>query len=196
MGIEYELKYRADRQTLDAIGAGFDAPATVYQMESTYYDTPDRALSQRHITLRRRLENSVCVCTLKAPAEQGRLEFEVNACAITDAIPALCKLSGLPELPGLLENGVVPVCGARFTRRAWVVTCQDSVLEIALDQGVLTGGSREQSLCEVEVELKSGNPESAKAYAQRLALAYGLEPETQSKFKRAFLLSREVDHGF
>lgn len=195
MAIEYELKYRADNAVLDAINASRIEAPTVYRMHTTYYDTANHALSQRHITLRKRMENETAVCTLKAPAKQGRKEFEVECDSIQDAIPVLCKLSGLLELPVLLAGGVVPVCGARFTRLARTVLWGGATLELALDRGMLTGGGREAPLCEVEVELKEGTPETAAAFARELERSFGLEPENRSKFKRAYALSREDEHG-
>ena len=62
-------------------------------------------------------------------------------------------------------------------------------MELALDQGILTGGGIDLPFCEVEVELKAGSREAATLYAQLLAARYGLEPEHQSKFKRATLLA-------
>lgn len=192
MSVEYELKFRATEAALAAIDAASSAAPTLYQMETTYYDTPDRALSARHITLRRRLENEISVCTLKAPAKEGRLEFELNCADIQTAIPELCKLSAIPELSALLAKGVEPVCGARFTRQARTVTFLGSTLEVALDRGVLIGGGKEQPLCEAEVELKEGDPHHANLYAVQLAATYGLKPETDSKFKRAYRLSQEA----
>ena len=191
MAIEFELKYRATEEALSAMDAAFPEAPTTYRMETTYYDTPDRALSARHITLRRRMENEESICALKAPADLGRAEFEIPCDAIEAAIPELCKLSGIPELPALLEKGVEPVCGAKFTRIARTVTVQGTTLEVALDQGVLLGGGKSQPLCEAEVELKSGDPQLAAAYSARLAIAFGLTRETASKFKRAFALSQE-----
>lgn len=195
MAVEFELKFRASTDALCAIADALTEPCVTYRMETTYYDTPDRSLSGRHITLRKRQENETSVCALKAPAKLGRLEFEVEKEAIEEAIPELCKLSGMPELPALLAGGVAPVCGARFTRKAYTLTFMDSVLELALDEGALLGGGKELPLCEVEVELKQGDPKAASAYATRLALAYGLDTETQSKFKRAFRLAQEAQHG-
>lgn len=192
MAVEFELKYRATEAALDSIAAAFAEAPVLYQMETTYYDTADRSLSARHITLRRRQENEISVCALKAPAALGRLEFELRRDTIEDAIPELCKLSGLSELPVLLSNGVAPVCGARFTRRAYQISYMDSLLELALDQGVLLGGGKELPLCEVEVELKEGDPRHAALYAANLSLAYGLTEETESKFKRAYRLSQEA----
>jgi hypothetical protein len=66
----------------------------------------------------------------------------------------------------------------------------DAVVELALDTGVLLGGSREQPLCEVEVELKSGEPEKAVAFAEAMAKEFGLRSERKSKFRRALALAK------
>ena len=189
MATEYELRYGATAAALAAIDAAYKDTPTRYQMETTYYDTPSHALSQRHITLRRRMENGTSVCTLKAPAKLGRAEFELEWDDIEKAIPELCKLSGVD--PALLSEGVTPVCGARFTRLARTLTLPGGEVELALDKGVLLGGGKELPLCEVEVELKKGEPFAAAAFAAQLATVYGLQPEPKSKFARAVALTKD-----
>ena len=190
MGIEFELKFRATPVQQVLLMKKFPQEATSFAMETTYYDTPDGALSARVYTLRRRMENDLSVCTLKAPAgTYGRKEFEVNCQSIEEAIPELCKLSGIDELAALTAKGVVPLCGAKFTRIAKTLTLPDCKVELALDQGVLTGGGKELPLCEVEVELKEGKPEAAIVFAKALAEEYGLVPEKKSKFVRARALA-------
>jgi inorganic triphosphatase YgiF len=192
MGIEFELKFRATPLQQVLLMKKFPQEGQSFAMETVYYDTPDSALSRRAYTLRRRMENDISVCTLKVPSgTYGRGEFEINCPTIEDAIPELCKLSEIPELPALLAGGVEPVCGAKFTRIARTVTAQGTTLEVALDKGILLGGGKTQPLCEAEVELKSGDPQLAAAYAARLAIAFGLTRETASKFKRAFALAQE-----
>jgi len=185
MGREFELKFAATEAVQAAIEEKFGDFERI-SMETTYFDTPDRALSARHITLRQRMENGISVCTLKTPTSGlGRGEWDTECGSIEDAIPELCKLSKHPLLPILLVSGVERVCGARFLRKAKTVVLPDCTVEIALDKGVLTGGGRELPLCEVEVELKSGPEEAAVAFAEALAAEYGLQPEPKSKFKRA-----------
>lgn len=190
MGVEYELKFRADAAQQDRLRQEIAGEETVLSMETTYYDTPGGAMSARRYTLRRRMENERSVCTLKTPAQgQGRQEYELDCPDIRCAIPELCKQSGLLELESILAEGVVPVCGARFTRVAKTVILSDCVVELALDRGVLTGAGNEIPLCEVEIELKQGSKEGAYAYALALAAGYGLQPEPLSKFRRAQLLA-------
>ncbi len=186
MGVEFELKYRADEKSQQRVFAAYGPDWQTITMETTYYDTPGGALEKLHYTLRRRMENGVSVCTVKTPMPgMGRGEWETEANTIETAIPALCKLGAPENLLSLTENGVQPVCGARFTRRAAQISSGGSVLELALDRGELFAGSKAQPLCELEVELKTGTQEDAVLFANLLASTYGLVPETKSKFRRA-----------
>lgn len=191
MGIEFELKYAATPAKQAALTRLLGEPAATYAMETTYFDTPAAALSARHYTLRRRMENGISVCTIKTPADHGaRGEWECEAADIEAAIPKLYKLGGPAELLALTAEGIVPVCGARFTRHAYTVPLENCTVEVALDEGVLLGGGREVPLCEVEVELKSGSREEAILYAKTLAAHCGLVQQPKSKFRRALALAR------
>ena len=186
MGVEFELKYGATPHQQDAIRQAYPGAEQQYRMQTTYYDTPTGTFSAKKCTLRRRLENGVSICTLKTPAGgYGRREWEVACDSIEAAVKELCKLGGPEDILSMAEEGLVPICGARFTRIAKDVTWEDAQLELALDQGVLTGGNREIPLCEVEVELKSGSQEACLAFAQMLAERFDLKIEEKSKFRRA-----------
>ena len=191
MATEFELKYAATAAQLDGIRAAVPGEYHSISMETTYYDTPGRALSARKWTLRRRLENGVSVCTLKTPAGGlGRYEWEVEQDSIQAAIPELCKLSNLDDLAEMTGGGVSPVCGARFTRLACQVNIENAVVELALDEGILFGSGRELAFAEVEVELKSGAEEAACRFAEDLAARFHLIPEGKSKFRRALDLAQ------
>lgn len=191
MGQEFELKYRATPEKLAAIRGEF-APFRQIEMETTYYDTPTRQLSDRHWTLRRRLENGVSVCTIKTPGKgNARGEWETKAETITAGIKELCKLMNSPQLAELTAAGVEPVCGARFTRLAATLTLEGGSVELALDEGVLLGGGRALPLWEVEVERKSGPEAVTRTFGEALAFRFGLEPESESKFKRAKTLASQ-----
>ena len=190
MATEFELKFAADPAQLEAIRAAFPGQYQPISMETTYYDTPDHALSARKWTLRRRLENGVSVCTLKTPAGGlDRNEWETEADSIHQAIPVLCKLSDLTQLTELTQ-GILPVCGAKFTRQACPMVLEGATLELALDRGILFGGGRELAFAEVEVELKSGSSEAACRFAEALARRFCLREEAKSKFRRALDLAQ------
>lgn len=186
MAVEYEWKFQATPDQLSLIDQSFPGVGETLSMETTYYDTPSGAMSSRHYTLRRRLENGISVCTLKTPAGSARAEFEVRCQSIQDAVAQLPSLGCPEDFSSLVQEGIVPVCGAKFTRIAKTLSLPEGTVELALDQGILTGGDREQPLCEVEVELKSGDARICDAFAKTLAARFGLTQQKASKFRRAF----------
>jgi inorganic triphosphatase YgiF len=195
MGMEIELKYRAN-EAVQAKVAGDFGPWQKIAMETTYYDTPSGALSQRRMTLRRRLENGVSICTVKTPAgDLGRGEWDTEAGRIEDAIEKLCQLGCPRELEELVKEGLLEVCGARFTRHCCPVELPGAVVELALDAGILFSGDRQEALCEIEAELKSGTAEALVEFGASFARDYGLEAEDRSKFRRALALWEERNHG-
>lgn len=189
MGTEFELKYRATAAQQQTIARDHGKFAEIF-METTYYDTPGKALSSRRITLRRRMENGIAICTVKTPEIGGvRGEWETACDDVTAAIPELCKLGAPKELVAWAKDGLLPLCGARFTRYTTAIEHEDFVAELALDFGVLLGAGKEQPLREVELELKSGSREALTAYAAAFAEKYGLMTESASKFRRALALT-------
>ena len=186
MGREFELKYRADAAALLKIRTVY-GDFTTTEMETTYYDTFDLKLAFHHWTLRKRMENGVAVCTFKSPVENGgRNEWEVHCDSILPGIMTLCQAGAPWELMRATAGGVQPFCGAKFTRLSKMLTLEDgTAVELALDEGILTGGSRSQPFAEVEVELKEGSEESAALFANMLAAKFALTPEPEAKVVRA-----------
>ncbi len=187
MAVEYELKFRAKPKQLQAILSAYPGEHPQFDMVTTYYDTPSGALSARHYALRHRIENENHVCTLKTPAVgNGRNEREIPCENIETALATFCEQ--VADLSSLVRDGLIAVCGAKFHRIAISVMFGDCRLELALDEGILTGGGKEIPLCEVEVELKGGNPKDADMFALILANQYQMNPEAKSKFKRSLEL--------
>ena len=189
MGREFELKYSCSAEDFKALKAAYEGFTTI-EMETTYYDTFDAKLNNRHWTLRRRYENGKSVCTLKTPDPTGgRSEWEVEAPGIITAIPMLCRMGAPMELMALTVSGLQEVCGAKFTRLALQLEVPGAKVELALDKGKLFGGGRERALQEVEVELKEGADNAAIAFARLLEEKYHLTPEKRSKYNRALGLA-------
>lgn len=189
MGREFELKYKATPEQLEAIREQFGNFHAI-QMETTYYDIPSRLLRKLHWTLRRRMENGISVCTVKTDLQGGgRGEWETECSDIAAAIPTLIAMGAPAILAEYTAEGIIPTCGARFTRLAATVPAGNGTVEIALDQGVFLGGGKEQPFSEAEVELKSGTDQDAIQFAATLAANFGLTPEPQSKIRRALALA-------
>lgn len=169
-------------------------PVRRIRMETTYYDTPDRALRARRWTLRLRRENDCVVATCKtAGTQQGALtshgEWEAEAATIAQALPAL-RAAGAPEaLLELAGRGVEPVCGAAFLRCSVNLALEGgTIAELSCDQGELRGATQTSALCEVELELKQGALAPMLQLGAAMSARWGLEPETRSKLARALEL--------
>ncbi len=190
MGREFEMKYRATATQQQAIREAFGNFHTI-QMVTTYFDTPAGDLSERHVTLRLRKENDICVCTMKTPLPDGsRGEWECQAEDLVHGIQKILSLGAPEYLCRMAQGGVVAVCGAKFTRLATEIATRDGLAELAIDSGVLLGGGKELPLCEVELEHKSGSDSATMELAAILATRFGLERETSSKFRRAMALAK------
>ncbi|MBP3634450.1 MAG: CYTH domain-containing protein [Oscillospiraceae bacterium] len=163
----------------------------LYDMATVYYDTENRDLSKRKWTLRLRQENMDLIATVKTPvrADQTRGEWECPARNMEEAIEGLIRAGAPRELIFLTANGVQPLCLARFSRRAAQVKFADgTVCELAGDVGIVAAGQKESPICEIEVELKEGDGETARAFAVELMERFGLQQEPLSKFQRAAAL--------
>ena len=189
MGREFELKYEASPEILEKIREKY-GDFTEISMETTYYDTPALDLRQRRWTLRRRMENGRSVCTVKIPLADGsRGEWEVESTDLTAGAAELCGMGAPEEIMDYVNQGVLPFCGARFTRLAKTIALPGGCVELALDQGVLLGGGKELPFAEAEVELKSGSDGTALSFAEALAKEFALKPQPKSKLARAMALA-------
>lgn len=187
MGREFEVKFSATPEKLAKIREKWEDWSAI-SMETTYFDTPDGALSKENCTLRCRLENGVAVCTIKTPISQlGRGEWDVQAPWCGETAAKLFAAAGRESIP---FEQLTAVCAARFHRLTHLEKLPGGNMEIALDEGILLGGGRQIPLCEVEVEQKSGEETATLLWAMILAEEYGLQREKRSKFARASALAR------
>lgn len=199
MGKELEWKLEvSDPEQLDAIMKWdglqeylAEAPR-VCQMQTTYFDTANRLLSARNITLRRRMENGCPVVCLKVPLPGKdpsivRREWELNCDELSTALTRFLALGAPAVLPD--PSALIPVCGAEFLRQAVMLRFPDnSRSELALDYGSLLGSTRRMPLCELELELKAGKPEASLRLLRSLMSHFGLRVQPLSKYARALAL--------
>src|SRR5512139_3983610 len=169
-----------------------------------YFDTPDFALSAQGVAVRVRRVGRRWLQTLKTEGErQGglsrRVEFEmpVSGGALDwSRFPA----EALAYVPDALRDQVVPVFETRFHRTAWLLRGKGGAqIEVALDVGEVValkgieGGERRQPLCEVELELKAGQPDALFALALEWAGAFDCLPFDISKAERGVRLAHGVE---
>lgn len=200
---ETELKLAArpeDLETLRAAPAILSraaGPAATRTLESTYYDTQDRRLSERGVTLRVRRTDDGFVQTVKSAPDGdglGRGEWE---CAVTGAEPDLTLITdqaALDLLGPLAESELRPVFASVIERTTVNLTLGEgdeaAWIEVAFDRGeVRLPDGAASPVSEVELELKDGAPAALYDLALELAKAVPLRFETRTKAARGYALA-------
>ena len=162
-----------------------------------YFDTPDFVLSAQGVALRVRRVGRRWLQTLKTEGErQGglsrRAEFEMP---VRRGVPDWNRFppEALAYVPDALREHVVPVFETRFHRTAWLLKGKGGAqIEVALDVGAVVAGERSQPICEIELELKSGQPDALFALALEWAAAFDCLPFDISKAERGVRLAHGV----
>ena len=206
--MEIELKYRIDTVEqyeallADAWIAGLaesDEPETVY-MKAAYFDSADFTLTRHNIAFRIRSEKERTFATLKwRDVDNGigglYIRSEINI-PVTDQTcfftPDASIFKESPEGRDLLDilddKPLVNIFDMIFTRKRIRIDYGQSILEIALDEGVIVVGVKSVPFRELEIEIYSGNKEDLLAVGKQIADKYGLEPELKTKFARGIEL--------
>ncbi len=163
-----------------------------------YFDTPDFALSAAGVALRVRRVGRRWLQTLKTEGERTgglsrRIEYEMPV--RSGALDwRRFRPEALAYVPDSVRRQVVPVFETRFRRTAWLLKGQGGAqIEVALDVGEVVAGNRRQPLCEIELELKAGQPDALFALALDWAGAFGCLPFDVSKAERGVRLAHGIE---
>ncbi len=164
---EVELKLLAPAGVLDKL---CEAPAIVRygrsagaarRLETTYYDTDDRALFSHGLSLRVRRAGKRYIQTLKRGPTDGqpfaRAEWE---CLVSGAGPDLARLPVLEigaPLDNMAPDALAPVFTTTVRRRTQRLDFGGAIVEMAFDEGLIAAGDRSEALSELELEVKSGD---------------------------------------
>jgi triphosphatase len=201
---EIELKFQVPASRRVALGkAVATATAQRVSLRARYFDTADRRLGLAGLALRVRKEGRRWVQTLKGSGDGiwQRLEHEV----VLRVAPGVQPVAD-PALHDGTEAGdalrralgdgeLQPVYGTEVVRTQRLLRSPGCVVELAFDQGTLTAGDRRWPLCELEFELKGGDPLALAALAARWAQRFGLTLDIRTKAERGDRLARGVRLG-
>ena len=188
---EIELKFACGPADLAAVlAAAPPGEEETHELISVYFDTPERALKKAGASLRVREEQGKRVQTLKRGEGVEREEYEAS-------IAGLAPDPELDPLPSLTPKGadLRPVFNVRVSRRRRTFRYDGAEIELALDQGEVSGGDRSSPICEVELELKSGAPSALFALARERAAAAPLYLSFDSKARRGQALAAGEPEG-
>ena len=190
MGQEIEYKLSVpDAETLVRLRRAFSGQGAeeTSDYETIYFDLGEK-LNARRFMFRARTCGGAAVYTVKTPGEGcARGEWECEAASPAEAAKKLAALGAPREIAERTEFPVT--CGACFTRTAVTLTREGSAIELAFDLGKLTAPGADASVCELELELKSGPLAPMTALRDEIMQAYGLSELTQSKYARARALT-------
>ena len=155
------------------------------RLQAFYFDTPARDLIRAKIALRLRREGEQWVQTLKMPGENSLSRIEFNHERPTPDL----DLSVYAETPvaAVLEKHAdsLTICYETDVQRIFRQTRSgQSLVEIALDIGVLRAGSIELPISEIEFELKRGQLAAVFALGRKWQQAHGLILDARSKSER------------
>jgi inorganic triphosphatase YgiF len=203
--VEQEIKLAiTEPERFDAVAAAPEITArTEGQMrtvplDATYIDTAGLDLMRAGYAYRVRWEGDRWVATVKrAVSEAGEdgyhrhqeWEATVEAPEPDLSVFADADLSaGLAEAAG--ERALQALFRVRVERQVRDLVLEDGTrVEWAADRGQILAGEAAEDLCEVELELKAGEPESVQALARTLTQRYPLAPDTRTKYERGLRLA-------
>lgn len=204
-GMEIELKLSIAAsdvitlRNLPLLQQNAPLPPLTEHLFSTYFDTPDLMLKQHRSALRVRKTPTAWVQTLKGGGDataglHQRHEWECEVAGPVLALELLLPLIDQPEVqailaqPGLAQR-LQPLFTTDFERTAWMLhLAQDTVVELALDQGQVSAGQASAPICEIELELKQGQLPVLLDFSQQLRQLLPLQPSNISKAQCGFAL--------
>ena len=169
------------------------------ELISVYYDTPDDALRKAGLFLRVRNTGAGFVQTVKTARGDSefleRDEWECNLSSDSPDLAAAEETALGPLLSDKVRAALDRRFETRFHRQTFLVEYEGSLIEVAIDQGDIVAGEKRSRVCELELELKSGDRAALFSFAKRLAETVPLTLGIKTKAERGFDLldGREAD---
>jgi triphosphatase len=132
------------------------------RLEAIYYDTANRALFKHGLSLRVRRVGRRFVQTLKREPLNGHVfvrgEWESPVASATPDVSLLPVSEIGPPLSDLNSAALKPVFITKVRRRTQHLDIPGAEVEVAFDDGTIEADGRSESLTEIELELKAGEP--------------------------------------
>lgn len=200
---ETEIKLRVSRTTLAALRehpllkkrnkSGW----TRHELFNQYFDTPARDLAQAKVALRIRRDGDAIIQTLKTRghsvaglSERNEYDWPLSKAKLDiKKLSAECWPASLAELD---KKQLQAIFSTDFVREkadiAWGRGKARVVIEAALDLGKVVAGKLEEEICELELELREGEPAALLELAAELAADLALMPCDISKAERGYRL--------
>ncbi|MGA7595594.1 MAG: CHAD domain-containing protein [Gallionella sp.] len=172
----------------------------VRRLQNLYYDTPTLELHHSGIALRLRHAGRQWLQTLKGGGSvraglHCRNEWEVPVQRAALDFSPVQGVNWDELLHPSLRRKLQPVFVTDFTRSSRMLEFQGAQIEICMDRGEVRAGQLTSPICELELELKSGQPVRLFELALAILDIVPFELETVSKAEQGYrLLSGYSDH--
>ncbi len=203
MDTEIELKFFVFPEFVDTIIDKISGIKVIEQsrlnLGNIYFDTPDMHLRKHDAGLRIRRCNDKRVQTLKTSGRvvaglHQRPEYNANCDADTPDVYLYPKDVWPTDISlDELQAQLYPLFATNFVRQQWLLAMPDgSEIELAFDQGEVIAGDKTTPICEVELELKSGQTDSLFALSRELCSSGGMRLGNQSKAAKGYRLAMDT----
>lgn len=196
MADEIELKLELTADGADAMESSGFLPdhSKIAAQRSIYFDTADQRLAKAGLSLRIRRSGRTRVQTVKADGASAaglfvRSEWER---AVKDDIPILDDTTPIPALLGKRTSALAPAFEVKIKRRTWTLSEGEAQIEMVLDRGEAVAGDRQAPICEIELELKDGDPAALFALARRIDAVAPVRLGVQTKAERGYRLTGPI----
>ncbi len=160
------------------------------ELDNQYFDTSDLLLNQAHAALRVRKSQHGYVQTLKNKGTalaglhvRGEWEYPIPSANIDWSL-----FPDDVQIDKDIQKAITPLFKTDFTRHVWDVAFGESQIELVMDQGTISTSKSNSPLCEIELELKSGDASDLFTLALQLSKRYPLVPCDISKAERGYNL--------
>lgn len=172
------------------------------EMHAIYYDTEDQKLSNMKAAFRIRKEGKKNVATLKwgtvKDEENKELsqteELNIQLAEDYDCSPSLNIFSECTEGRHLIklikDDPLHPMFESVYSRRTMRIDTGTTICEVVLDLGHILTSKGTLRICELEIELFSGEILEIKEIGKDIANRFGLEAGWVSKYGRGIRLLR------
>ena len=193
MAEEVELKLAVTEEAAAAIEASGLLPgeARRVRQSSIYFDTADHALARAGSALRIRKSGRKRVQTIKSAGAStaglfARSEWERT---VEDDRPILDANTPLLAILNGDVDAIAPIFEVEIARRIWTIVAEGATIEMVLDRGHVAVGDRRSSICEIELELKSGGSAALFAFARQLDAVAPVRLGVLTKAERGYRLA-------
>jgi inorganic triphosphatase YgiF len=205
---ELEIRFHVPPDSLQSLRQELNRHgARSTRMTAHYFDTPGDALGSQQMSLRLRKEGRRWFQTLKAQRSSSgvdRFEHNVALRVPSGTMPVLDiarhdDTEAGARLRAVLGSATAEALVERYTTDVTRLACQlpmpGAAVEAALDIGILRSGERQQPICELELEHRSGDTATLFALARLWRRHGGLRPDARSKAMRGATLARDLGYG-